>query len=268
MSFTVDGSTIDAELVDGVWVAEETVATAGSQDVTYTITAVDEAGRVTNQNATVAVEANQGPTANTTAAEVRVTDGISPARVDASPSEHPQDRPISIDWQLPANGSGSQDGAQATWVGPEAGVYTATVTVSDHLGAQDTANVTIVVEDAVIAQADLVSHPEGEVGIQQRPTAGVYVVDEVGQAVPGAGVNLTVSHADLGEMTVTRTETSSEGLVATLLPFDTDSQPGSNVEGEHELVVEVTRESGLDATPGVLVDRSRIGYEVTGPLSG
>jgi PKD repeat protein/nitrous oxidase accessory protein NosD len=265
VAFTVSHLTISASLQDGVWVADQAVPVTLDDNVTYEITAEDDEGLTTTVNDTVHVETNPGPVAAVVENPVNVTGGVEPVELNATPSNHSYNRSISFSWTLPADGSGSTDGALAEWIPPEAGVYTANVTVTDTLGATDAVTVEIVVEDAIIGQADMPSHPDREVELTERPTASVYVVDEIGMPIGGADVNFTVYHDTLGEMTQEQRRTADDGVRSILVPFDTDTEPGANLQGAHELEIVMSTESDMDATPDVIETTSVIPYEVVVP---
>jgi hypothetical protein len=265
VAFDVGDQTIDANRQDGLWIADETVTPTGDE-LAYTVNATDDEGLTTTREVTVDRRENPGPEAAVVDDQVNVTGGVSPVDLDATPSSHPENRPISVSWTLPADGSRSTDGALAEWIPPEAGVYTATATVTDHLGDSDAVTVEIVVEDAILAQTALPSHPDRDVNTTERPTASVYVVDEVGMPIGGADVNFTVSHEVAGELTQEQRRTADDGVRSILVPFDTDTEPGANLQGAHELEIVMSTESDMDATPDVIETTSVIPYEVVAPL--
>jgi hypothetical protein len=92
------------------------------------------------------------------------------------------------------------------------------------------------------------------------------VVDEVGMPIGGADVNFTVSHEVAGELTQEHRRTADDGVRSILVPFDTDTEPGANLQGAHELEIVMSTESDMDATPDVIETTSVIPYEVVAPL--
>lgn len=201
--------------------AAHTYFAAGTYDATVTVT--DDLGGTATDVVTVAVTGNAGPVADATS---DVTSGKTPLVVtfDGSGSTDDDDGIASWDWDF-GDGNGATGPTPAPHTYTTAGSYLATLTVTDVLGATDTATIAITVADNVAPTASgraATAFPKPGVPVSFDGTASVdpdgTIVSwdwDFGDAAVGSGPTPTHTYAALGSYPVELTVTDDNGATDT-----------------------------------------------------
>lgn len=252
-SVDLDGTIVDAAfLVDGPHETQLPAAGGtsplyafpepGTYQVTYRVR--DDDGIVATAGATFDVFANAPPDARPKSASVLVDDPDPVVPLDGSPTVEPDDQPVRYRWttstgEIVAYPSAIWSVVPLSWEPPAAGTYSATLNVTDVMGAGDEATIDVAVDDAIGVDAGPLPG-SGRIATREQAIVAATVHDETGAAVSGATVTFNVSHVPSGQpIRSVRATTDDAGRVEVTLPHDVDAGgDGANLPGEHR--VEVT----------------------------
>lgn len=181
---------------------------------TAVLTVTDNVGLSSSASVFISVSApaNNAPTA---VASANVTSGVAPVQVTfSSAGSSDSDGSIaSYSWNF-------GDGSTSTAASPAktystAGVYTATLTVTDNLGATSSASVVISVSADPNAAVDVAQHSMSKVtansGISALST--VVVLDRLGRPVPGVTVSMQWSGVVSGNSSA-KTDSNGRALIS------------------------------------------------------
>lgn len=255
----LDNASLNASLVDGVYVANATYTTVG--EPTLAVRVEDDDGVVRTQTRQLVVVENTPPLLEAPAPVAGNATGPQGLHVNLSvQATDPEDRPLpesAYVWTLP--GSAREDGTPTTVTGSSlseafpVGEHEVGVSVTDANGATSTATVPVVVDDAVFARVELVRPVDRDVRVTERPLVLVEVLDDRDQRLADASAVLSVTHASIEEpVSRLEVEMNSDGYALVALPHDVEvtALNGVNLPGEHTVTVEVEEPSRAGAPVG------------------
>lgn len=259
---------------DDVWTAGPvSYGTAGLK--TIVVEATDD-GNVTTATRTIEVTPNRDPRARIDASPggLAIDGADAEVRLDGSASRDPDGHPVRAVWEI-ADGTwsdrmtvgSSSNVPPITWEPHHAGVWNATLHLSDPHGARDTATVRLEVDDAVDVDAGM-APGSAAVGPDERPVVQARVTGVGGGPVADATVTFAVTHVDSGVQTGTvSTSTGDDGRVEAEMPYDAGTAgAGANLLGDHrvDLLVEADNRLALagDDGAGPETAEASLTYEV------
>ncbi len=260
-----DAPAIDASHEDGVYVANLTYAETDAGEQTIVFEAMDDDGINMSTTRPVEVVQNTGPVVDAgQAGIVNATEEGTRSVSLRGDALDPEQRPLnasSFEWTLPASaidedasetqvagdeqtGGGDTSSAQGSLSSPTlthtfpAGTHTVSLSLTDAHGASATDTVDVQVDDALFASVAFPWTDPGEVGISQRPSVLVDVVDDRGEGLVDTG-EVAIVHEPTGmEGTRFSAATGEDGFSMFLLPYDVgEGEAGLNLRGEHTLTV-------------------------------
>lgn len=262
------------DLRGDVWeagpVAYETTGTK-----TIVVEATDGDGDVTTSTRTFEVVGNRAPRASIAAPDggLTVDDADPEVRLDGSSSSDPDGHPVRSVWQITDGAwsswrtlGASSNVPPITWEPRHAGVWNATLTLTDPQGARDSATVRVEVDDAVGVDAGP-GPGSAAVGPDEQAVVEARVTDVASEPVQGASVAFAVTHVETGRETATvHATTDADGEVEVALPYDVEAAVGVNLLGDHRVDVTVEADNDLalagDDGVGPETAEAAFGYEV------
>lgn len=269
--FHPDGSGSDpveaTEVTDGVWATDAiSYTTAGTKEILVEVT--DDTGRTATDARSLEVLANRPPVAR--AATPPLVDSVDPTVVlDGSASSDPEGHPLTFSWTtstgetLPDVTWEAWSVPPMEWRAPGAGTYEATLVVEDRFGGVDAVTVPIRVDDAIGVQAD--STPF-EPGPTEQVVVEGRVVDERGQPVADASLDLVSTHLRTGQAVQTTGTTAPDGSFEIQVPYDVGVAGfGVYLSDDHRVQVTASAPDrvDLDGEAGPETASTALSFDVT-----